>query len=182
MESKEARAIEVTYSFTKAAPKPAAPPVKPLESSGPASQVNLPVSQEAKPAAHMEPIPPAEEPKKPDPAPVKPEISVSSQSASSLPEEEFAVVRHKQSIRRHLKKSLSYPAASTQGSVRIALTLDPQGTLKDFAVLEATDMNLATVTIEEAQRAQPYPPFPQGIKSSQVRYEFVVQYRPNSDP
>ena len=180
MASKEARALEVTYSMQSPVqravlqtPKPEAPTPK-----FPSVQTS---SNEQQPV--VKPAPVAEQPKRiiepaiQEPEMKQPEVSVSASSASSLPEEEFDVVQHKQQVRRYLKKTLSYPASSVQGSVHLALTLDAQGNLKDLAILNASDQNLSTLTIEEIQRAQPYPSFPSGMKSSQVRYEFVIQYQ-----
>ena len=98
-------------------------------------------------------------------------------AATSLPEGEFAVLQHKQMIRHHLKRYLTYPAVRLQGVVYLQIDLDPDGKLRDAVVREASDPRLEEITLNGVRSAAPYPPFPRELKSSSARYEFLVQYR-----
>ena len=109
-------------------------------------------------------------------------VSVTSPSptsgAASLPEKEFAFLQHKMLVRDYLRSRLTYPSVWSLGSVHVRLVLRSDGSLKESAILEATDVPLATVAITAIRQAAPYPPFPQEMKESEASYEFLVQYRP----
>jgi len=111
---------------------------------------------------------------------------------SHLAKQEFAFVEHKERVRRHLKARLHYPsffcaearggasssAGLSDGTVRLRVLLDPQGDLKQAVVLETSDPRLASIAIRDAQRAAPYPRFPGVHHPRQLRYEFLVRYKP----
>ena len=97
---------------------------------------------------------------------------------SHLAQQQFAFVEHKERARRHLKARLHYPAFLSDGTVRLRVLLDPQGGLKQAVVLATSDPRLASIAIQDAQGASPYPHFPGAHRPHQVRYEFLVRYRP----
>ena len=183
------RPIKVSYVPTlQAAPSPARPKVQPPP---------VPVSVEKPPAPAVStppiPKPPRQEaPPRPIPQPVvsPPVPTVENQpvtvrdadahptyAISNLTEGEFAALQHKQQVRQHLKARLAFPPDGIQGSVRLRLILAPNGTLQDLVLLEASDSRLGEVALQGAQSAEPYPPFPNQMKKSQVLYEYIIQYR-----
>ncbi len=97
---------------------------------------------------------------------------------SHLAKQEFAFVEHKERVRKHLKACLHYPAFLSDGTVRLQVLLDPQGDLKRAVVLETSDPRLVSIAIRDAQRAAPYPRFPGVHHPRQLRYEFLVRYKP----
>jgi len=97
---------------------------------------------------------------------------------SYLAKQEFAFVEHKERVRRHLKARLHYPAFLSDGTVRLRVLLDSQGGLKQAVVLQTSDPRLASIAIQDAQGAAPYPHFPGTRRPHQVRYEFLVRYKP----
>ena len=111
---------------------------------------------------------------------------------SRMSRQEFAFVEHKERVRRHLKARLHYPAflcaearggasssaGLSDGTVRIRLLLDPQGALKQAIVLETSDPRLASIAVQDAQGAAPYPRFPGVHHPRQLRYEYLVRYKP----
>lgn len=97
--------------------------------------------------------------------------------AAALPEGEFAAIRHKELVREHLRRTLRYPGEPLQGTVRLRVTLLPDGGLREAAVLEATDARLGEIALRDARSAGPYPRFPTRMRSPSVEYEFLVQYR-----
>jgi len=183
------RPLHVTYGVQKipqiqpalvkreAAPSRQEKKTQPIENS--ARHDDQPVSRReelpASPAPVQKTAPVMEQ--KSVPAPV-PHVQLSEGVAVNLPDGEFEMVLHRQDVRRHLKSHLNYPANQTDGSVRISLLLDADGQLKEASILEASDGRLAESALEGIHSAQPYPPFPKQMKSAQVRYEFLVQYRP----
>ena len=97
---------------------------------------------------------------------------------SSLPDKEFVFLDHKERVRKHLKSRLNYPAVISDGTVRLRVILGPEGSFKQAVVLETTDPRLATLAVQDAQRAAPYPHLPAKFRPRQLRYEFLVRYRP----
>ena len=87
-------------------------------------------------------------------------------------------MEHKERVRRHLKARLHYPSFLSDGTVRLRVLLDPQGQLKQAVVLQTSDPRLASIAVQDAQGASPYPRFPSKVHPRQVRYEFLVRYRP----
>ena len=170
------RPIRVTYlplnrpaAVVPAAVRQAArPPIVPVAAS--------PVLPAPKPVPVAPPV------SREAPPPLRP-VSVSdvptppSSSISSLPEGEFAALQHKQRVRQHLRAHLNFPASWIQGTVRLRLILNPDGTLETASVLEASDPRLESAALEGAESAGQYPRFPKEMKNSSVRYDFLVQYR-----
>jgi len=99
-------------------------------------------------------------------------------TVSSLPEGEFASLQHKKQIREHLRAYLYYPEISSQGMVRLHLTLHPDGRLQEARIIETSDSGLAEAALDGARSADPYPSSPEEMKPSDAEYEFLVQYRP----
>lgn len=99
--------------------------------------------------------------------------------AFAMPEGEFAAIRHKELVREHLRRELRYPETMLQGTVRLRITLLPDGRLKQAAVLEATDPRLSSSALQDARGAGPYPGFPKEMKAQDAQYEFLVQYLPD---
>ena len=99
-------------------------------------------------------------------------------AVSSLPDKEFVFLDHKEQVRKHLKARLNYPANLTDGTVRIRVILGPEGSFKQAVVLETSDARLAGLAVKDAQSAAPYPPLPPKFHPRQVRYEFLVRYKP----
>lgn len=113
-------------------------------------------------------------------------------AVSSLPDKEFVFLDHKEQVRKHLKARLNYPASLcaeargdasssvglTDGTVRIRVILGPEGSFKQAVVLETSDARLAGLAVKDAQAAAPYPPLPAKFRPRQLRYEFLVRYRP----
>lgn len=156
----------------KAAPQP--PPAKGRE---PVKPPELPKPQ--RPGATKPPSPPEDRATPPrgsndssDPLPP------TGAGAAALPEGEFAAIRHKELVREHLRRTLRYPEDSLQGTVRLRVTLLPDGGLREAAVLAATDARLGEIALRDARSAGPYPRFPGQMRSASVEYEFLVQYRP----
>ncbi len=180
--------LEVFYASVPAAARaepirPAAPvPVKPSAArqqlaGQPARSAPDPASP--KPSSPR-PVPPSSVPK-PSPAAPVPRVVEPSPPANSsvgLPEEEFAGVEHKEWVRRHLKAHLNYPSFLADGTVRIRLRLDPAGALREARILSASDLRLAGAAARDAQKAAPYPRFPQPMRRPETSYEFLVRYRP----
>ncbi len=156
-------------------------PTKPMESTPVPPRLPEPSLAGPKPSL---PSPIREEPApRPsvtaDVAPVLPQgVPLStSQGVTSLPEGEFAVVFHKQQVRLHLKRHLIYPATLISGTVRLRLSLRPDGALKEAVVLQASDSKVRELALEGVRSAEPFPRFPKELKSAGVQYEFLVQYR-----
>lgn len=101
-----------------------------------------------------------------------------SPAISSLPDKEFVFLDHKEQVRKHLKVRLNYPASLTDGTVRLRVILGPDGSFKQAVVLETSDPRLAGLAVKDAQSAGPYPPLPAKFRPRQLRYEFLVRYRP----
>lgn len=151
-----------------------------------------PVSQRQVPdPAPVAPVAPAPRISTPIPAPVPAVRPVSrpitrndvaapprSPAISSLPDKEFVFLDHKEQVRKHLKARLNYPAILSDGTVRIRVILGPEGSFKQAVVLETSDVRLASLAVKDAQAAGPYPPLPAKFRPRQVRYEFLVRYRP----
>lgn len=97
---------------------------------------------------------------------------------SSLPEKEFVFLDHKEQVRKHLKARLNYPAFLSDGTVRLRVILGPDGALKQAAVIETSDPRLAGVAARDARAASPYPRLSAKFRPRQVRYEFLVRYKP----
>lgn len=173
-------------SYIPAAPAPVVPPAP-----APAPRISAPPVVE-KPAPP--PIPPA--PRvvtPPPPLPAGPrqaapppqqqhreaEIAPKVRPAiSSLPEKEFIFVDHKEAVRKHLRARLRYPSFLSDGAVRIRVFLTPEGAFKQATVIEASDARLTAIAIRDAQAAAPYPPLPGKVRPRQLRYEFLVRYKP----
>lgn len=96
--------------------------------------------------------------------------------ASTLSEADFAIFQHKQWVRVHLKKHLTYPTLWLEGSVRLSLTLRADGALTEARIRDASDPRLERAALSGAQQAAPYPAFPPALKESETHYEFWVQY------
>ncbi|MDO8730548.1 MAG: energy transducer TonB [Candidatus Omnitrophota bacterium] len=105
-------------------------------------------------------------------------VPVARPAVSSLPDKEFVFLDHKEQVRKHLKARLNYPASLTDGTVRIRVILGPEGSFKQAVVLETSDPRLAGLAVKDAQAAAPYPPLPAKFRPRQLRYEFLVRYRP----
>ena len=97
---------------------------------------------------------------------------------SSLPDKEFVFLDHKERVRKHLKARLNYPSFLGDGTVRLRVILGPEGSFKQAVVLETSDPRLAGLAVKDAQSAAPYPPLPAKFRPRQVRYEFLVRYKP----
>ena len=97
---------------------------------------------------------------------------------SSLPDKEFVFLDHKENVRKHLKARLNYPASLSDGTVRLRVILGPEGSFKQAVVLETSDPRLAGIAVKDAQAAAPYPPLPAKYHPRQLRYEFLVRYKP----
>lgn len=182
---KESQPIEVTYIFPEPSPEPASPPLekKLLESvqPGKADPAPRPKSswQPAQERLSVRPAAPARvEPVIQEPAPLPPTAG-SVPSVSSLPDEEFAAIEHKEAVRERLRSFLLYPSAPMEGTVRLRLALTPQGILQEVTVLEASNSGLESVAIRDARRAAPYPRFPSKMRQPQADYEFLVRYAPD---
>jgi len=169
--------LEVSYVPVQA-PAPAPPVPVRSDDAGPLRMTRSPAS-----------IPVAAA--RPDPAPaqrpvIRPAVHRWAEVAPPLPipdtsrmsRQEFAFVEHKERVRRHLKARLHYPAFLSDGTVRLQVLLDPQGDLKQAVVLETSDPRLASIAVQDAQGAAPYPRFPSTRRPKQLRYEFLVRYEP----
>lgn len=97
--------------------------------------------------------------------------------AASLPEEPFALVRHKQQVKEHLKSHLTYPNLQIQGTVQLHLVLDSEGILQEASLVGPADPELAEAALQGAYTANPYPRFPKETRESKVTYDFLIQYR-----
>ncbi len=155
---------------------------------------SLPVSQRQVPdPVPAAPVAPAPRISTPIPAPVpvpavrpvsrpikRDDVAVPPRSPaiSSLPDKEFLFLDHKEKVRKHLKARLNYPAVLSDGTVRLRVILGPDGSFKQAVVLETSDPRLAGLAVKDAQSAAPYPPLPAKFHPRQVRYEFLVRYRP----
>ena len=106
-------------------------------------------------------------------------VSPPRDDAVHLPEGEFAALDHQEQVREHLRRRLLYPAGGFEGVVRLRISLNAQGILKEAAVLESSNPELARVALEDARAAVPYPVFPRPMEKEKQRadYEFLVQYR-----
>ncbi|GEM_PF-2354589 len=170
------RARQVLDTLGSMAPKPDRPPATPQPApSATAPRLSLP---EPPVSPRPSPSPPSPEPERVSVTPHPSPPPTNSSGAASLPEGEFAFLEHKQQVRDHLRAHLAYPAFRVQGTVRLLLALDPSGALQEASVLETTDPRLGLAALEGARLSVPYPRFPREMKSSQARYEFLVQYRP----
>lgn len=107
---------------------------------------------------------------------VQPMVTPTLGGVSSLSEEDFSAFQHKQWVRQHLKRYLTYPTLYLEGSVRLSLTVRADGTLKEARIRDASDPRLATVALSGVQNAAPYPRFPSQMKEAEVDYDFWVQY------
>ncbi len=176
---KRSHKFEVSYLPPRLElPAPAAPEKPRL--SIPA--VPAPAPQEIRRAVPLPPIAPIIPMPRPVSEPVPkaalPPIPILRPTISSVPEKGFVFLDHKERIRKHLKARLNYPPFLSDGTVRLRLVLGPEGAFKQAVVVEASDPRLAAVAVKDAQAASPYPRLPGKIHPRQLRYEFLVRYRP----
>ena len=168
--------FEVSYLPARpvSAPPPAAA-VKPQPLPVPQPRIPDPVA--AAPVASMPRVLASEPAPVPAPRPViRPArlddvaVPVLRPVISSLPDKEFLFLDHKERVR--------YPASLSDGSVRLRLILGPEGSFKQAVVLETSDPRLAGLAVKDAQSATPYPRLPAKFRPRQLRYEFLVRYKP----
>ncbi len=175
--------FEVSYVPARAVVSPApAAAARPQPAPVPQSRISDPVpGAPVAPARISTPAPAAA----PAPRPMSRPVTRNDVAApaprpaiSSLPDKEFVFLDHKEQVRKHLKARLHYPSFLGDGSVRLRVVLGPDGSFKQAVVLETSDARLAGLAVKDAQAAAPYPPLPAKIHPRQVRYEFLVRYRP----
>lgn len=152
----------------------------------PPQPIPSPPKTDTTPAAPPPPAPSVPAPSAPPPekqAPSRPLVGVTSPTpfvpseTYHLPEGEFAALEYKQQVREHLKKYLSFPDPSLQGTVRLRVSMGQEGNLQELQVLESTDANLSELTAQGTRRASPFPRFPKKLTTSKASYEFLVQYK-----
>ncbi len=125
------------------------------------------------------PPPPVPEPVR-SPEPVVQAVVIPpepSSMSSSLPEDSWVALQHKELVREYLRKNLKYPLLPREGTVRFQIFLGKEGGLRHLQLMAASDAVLAAQTLADIQRAGPFPSFPEGLDQSQVRYEFLVRYQ-----
>ena len=174
--------FEVAY---RPAPPVRVPPPPAIEKADRPKTPEAPVPVRNEPLSIPAPKEPERSPAPPPvsrPAQRRPaeRISVSAPrpAVSSLPEKEFVFLDHKEQVRKHLKARLNYPSFLSDGTVRLRVVLGPDGVLKQAVVVEASDSRLAGIAIRDAQAASPYPKPPPKYNPRQLRYEFLVRYKP----
>ncbi len=91
----------------------------------------------------------------------------------------FLSLEHKEKVRAHLKERLTFPSAWIRGSVRLRLTLEPEGRLAKARVLEASDPRLAQAALTDTEKAAPFPTFSSEISQQNLQYDFLIRYEPD---
>ena len=161
------------------APKPEPVPVRAVESSRPVE----PAPARPRPVPRLEPAPHRAAAPPPVVSAAPPTLSADlfpqvSAETPVLPEKDFAAIRHKELVREHLRKGLRYPQPLVEGTVRLRVSLLPDGSLEEVAALDSSDPRLAALALRDARSSAPYPRFPKEMEDSlDTEYEFLVQYR-----
>ena len=173
-------------SYVPVRPVSAPPPAAALKpQSLPVPQPRIPDPAAAAPVASMPRVLASEPAPVPVPRPVSRPVMhddvpvpIRRPAVSSLPDKEFVFLDHKEQVRKHLKARLNYPSFLGDGTVRLRVILGPEGSFKQAVVLETSDPRLAGLAVKDAQSAAPYPRLPAKFRPRQLRYEFLVRYKP----
>ena len=111
----------------------------------------------------------------------KPSVSIPKGMAAGLAESAFASVEYKKLVRQQLKNRLAYPLIGIEGTVKVHLVVDPDGLLKQVEIMDYSDRRLAEAALDGIRSAAPYPRFPKEMQADSQDFEFLVQYRLDSD-
>lgn len=180
--SYDAQRQRVIESWIAPAPQPEAPPVQVAVVSVPEEPVEI-TSPEIAPLVVRTPdraVPAIETPEETVAEQERAEEARRAAAREAALEEIFAAQRHLQSVRNKVYSNLEYPRSAVrfgrEGTVRIALILNRDGSIKSLELSESTDYRtLNNAAIKGVEASAPFDPAPDSA-SDETTVEFPITF------